>query len=428
MILTVLLGCVHEVSPELSLTLAGEYIPHPEPTTLPEWRDWVLSADPLARHPRLPATLLDLRLESWLALATHAEPDPSAWWHVEHTSGGTAAVAYSRGARLAGVEVTLGAPGALLRWIVPLGEPGPATFSEPRTPLAWAGDPSDASLLAMLERGVLLGWMDGPDIDVSAPAARLRDPVWARLAGTPVGTLLLARDTAIAGTPSAEALRVLGEATSLALEEAAADAPAEFTAVKARRAALADVNARGDVVSNLLQVAYDALAPHAADNEAAGNAMVAHAALRWRDRCADAPCSGFDRLPELHAAARFGPAPARLAATWRVTAWKGAVDEFWAAWGRPQELRAMDRIVELIAADDARALDLTALLRPGPDSSWILGITRGAGGPEGTSKEAVFRTLYGRVAREAKTAAKIAGTEAAVLGRIERRARVAAGG
>ncbi len=428
MILTVLLACVHEVSPELSLTPAGVDIPNPEPTTLPEWREWVLSGDPLARHPRRPANLLDSTLESWLALAANAEPDPSGWWRVEHTAGGSAAVAYARGARLAGAEVTLGAPGALLRWIIPLAEPGPATFTQPRTPLAWAGDPSDAVLLAMLERGVLLGWMDGPNIDVTAPAARLRDPVWARLAGTPAGSLVLARGTPIAGAPSPEALRALGDATSLALEEAAADAPSEYTAVKARRAALASVNPGSDVVSNLLRGAYDAFAPHAADNAAAGNALVAHAALRWRDRCPDAPCGGFDRLVELRTAARFSPDAARLAAIWRVIAWKSAVDELWAAWGRPQNLRAMDRIVELIAETDPRALDLTALLRPGPDSSWILGITRAAGGIEGTSKEALFRSLYGRVAAEAKAAAPLAATEAAVLGRIERRARVAAGG
>ncbi len=426
MILAWILACVHEVSPELELTPAPTAAADPEPTTWPEWRAWVLKGDPLARHPRLPKTLLDPALQGWLDLATREEADPSGWWLLESNGGGTPAVAFARGARLAEAEVSLRSPGALLRWLVPLGEPGPATFEAPRPPLSFLSVTSDEGVLGVLERGVLLGWLDGPNIDVTAPAGLLADPAWARLAATPAGVMLRARGARSSGAAPAEVPPALTDATTLALEEAAADAPAEYTAVKARRLALGGPNPSADVVSDVLLGDFDRLASAAPDAEATGLALVAHAALRWRGRCPDPPCEGFDRLPELAAAARFGPGPARFVAIWRVIAWKGAVDELWAAWDRPQALHAMDRVVELLALDSPRALDLTTLLRPAPDSAWTLAVTRAAGGPEGTSKEALFRALYGRVAAETKAAIPAAPAEAAVLARIERRALKAA--
>lgn len=421
MILAGFLACVHQVSPELELAPTPTSAPDPEPADLPAWRAWVLHGDPLARHPRLPSNGLDPALSDWLALARRGEADSSAWWQLEHQSPAGTAVAFSRGARLAEAEVNLRSPGALLRWLVPLGEPGPAAFEAPRAPLAFLRVEADDAVLAILERGVLLGWLDGPAIDVSAPAALLNDPAWARLAATPAGVMVSARIAAPGPNPAA-AIHALEEAFSLALEEAAADAPAEYEAVKVRRHALGGDTPSADVVADLLTTAFAPLAASAQEDRAAGLALVAHAALRWRNRCPDAPCGGFDRLGELSAGGRFGADAARLAAIWQVVAWKGAVDELWAAWDRPQALHAMDRIVELVAADEPRALDLTALLRPAPEGAWILPVTRAVGGPEGTSKEALFRALYRRVAEVARAAASASPAQAATLGRIEKRA------
>lgn len=419
------LACSHPVSPELELAPTAATAPDPEPTALPAWRAWVINGDPLARHPRLPGTGLDPALADWLTLAAKPEADASAWWQLEHRSPASPAVAFARGARLAEAEVNLRSPGALLRWLVPLGEPGPAAFDAPRVPLAFLRTESDDRVLAVLERGVLLGWLDGPGIDVAAPVALLNDPAWARLAATPAGLMLRARSAGSAAVPST-AFQALQDASSLALEEAAADAPAEYEALKARRAALGGGRPSVDIVADLLIAAFEPLAAGAVNDDAAGMALVAHAALRWRERCPDTPCGGFDRLGELSAGARFSPEAARLASIWQVVAWKGAVDELWAAWDRPQALHAMDRVVELVAASSPRALDLTALLRPSPDSAWILPVTRAAGGPDGTSKEALFRALYRRVAEEAKAAHHVAPEHVSTLGRIEKRALKAA--
>ncbi len=418
MMLWLVFACTQKVPPGLGLIPSGETIEAPEPTDPAAWRRWLLGGDPLARRLKRPALVRDAGYAAWAGLAADAESDTV--WFLEAGASGTASVPLLRGARLAGAETLLADLVGLTRWLLPLSEPGPGVLAAPRPPLAWLGTERADAALSVLERGVLLGWLGAPDIDTSAPAALLSEDAWARLATTPAGRLLLARNGE-AATPPEDGARVLLDVTAFALEEAAADSAKEHEALKARRVVLAATEGE-DVVSTRLARALAALTPAAPNDDAAGMALVAHAALRWRGRCPDVPCGGFDRIDQLKAATRFGRQSAGLAAVWRTIAWKGAVDELWASWERPQVLRAMDRIVELAADAAPRELDRSMVLRPGPDAGWILPVTRAVGGPEATSKEGLFRALYGRVAVEARAAALAAPGNAGALGRIERRA------
>ncbi len=418
MLWPLMLACTQKTPPGLGLIPSGNAIEAPEPNDPGQWRRWLLAGDPLARRLKRTAVVQDAGYAAWAGLPRDARPD--AVWFLEAGAAGTASVALLRGARLAGAETALDDPVSLTRWMLPLSEPGPGVLESPRPPLAWLGIERADAALPVLERGVLLGWLGAPDIDTLAAATLVGEDAWARLATTPAGMLILGRNGA-GEAPSETARSVLVDVTTFALEEAAADSAKEHEALKTRRLALAGTEGE-DVVGTRLERALSELAPAARDDTVAGMALVAHAALRWRGRCPDVPCGGFDRMDQLRAAARFGPEPARLAAVWRTIAWKGAVDELWAAWERPQVLRAMDRIVELAADAAPRELDRTMVLRPAPDAAWILPVTRAVGGPEATSKEGLFRALYTRVALEARAAAVVAPAEAKALGRIERRA------
>ena len=410
------LACAPAVPPELELAPPGSQAVDPEPDTPERRAAWALQGDPLARRVRQPLGVLPAGYAAFVALPPDA--DPPDVWRLELAAGGTESRALARGARLAAAETALAEPGRLLRWVVPLAEPGEALVADLRPPYAWAGVDRAEALLPVLERGVLLGWLDAPSVDAGPAAALLADPRWARLATTPVGRLVVARGRG--GTDPGDPAG-LASATALALAEAAADRPEEHAAVREVRRSLG-VGESGDGVAELLVHSLVAT-PEAPDGPALGRALLAHGALRWRGRCDDSPCGGFDRIEQVAAGGRFGAVAD--AAVWRVVAWKGATDELWAAWDRPQVTRAMDRVVELVAADQPRALDLSALARPGPDAGWILPVTR-ALGVEGTSREALFRALYGKVAAEATAAARVAPEHAGPLGVIARRAGRAA--
>lgn len=425
MILLFALGCVHEVSRELELIPSSPATAEPEPEEVGAWRAWVVHGDPLARHPRLPATARDTAFAPWLAVATANPAEAVAWWRAEQLAAGTAAVPLFRGARLAAIEAVAPDPAGVLPWLVPLAV-NPTPVDHPRGPLEWLSAAPDA-LLTVAERATLLGWLDGPAIDVRPAAALLELPVWARLAEKPAGALVRARVGTAAPSPAAHA--DVDAALALLLADASRD-PATPTL---RAAALARLgvaegapDAPRDAAAALLRRALPGLTAAAHVDEDAGLALAAHAALRLRGACEDLPCGGFDRLPELAAAARFGPGPARVAALLRVLAWEAAVSELHAAWDRPQVTHGMDRVVELLAADDPRALDRSFLTRPAPDPGWVLPVTRALGGPEGTSKEAALRVLWAHVAEVAHGAVSQAPDAGNALTRIEKRARLSA--
>ena len=421
MILLLLAACPRTISPELEITPPqAAAVELGEPEEIGAWRAWILRGDPLGRRARVPQRHLDPGLDRWLSSAGH-DAEPEAWWQAESESRGTGALPLLRGARLAAAEVVVHEPGQLLRWFVPLGESKGPPVEHPRAAFAWAGTPGEEGTLAAIERSVLLGWLDGPDISTDAVASLLAQPEWARLASLPASLILRGR-TQSAPAPVDSALRDLDEATTFAVHQAAADRPDEYADVRAEREALGAALGEDPIAVRLLR-ALPVFAAAAGLDENAGFALVSHAALRWGGRCTDLPCAGLDRADEWATASRWGPNPARYAGTWRAIAWKGAVDELWSAWDRPQVVSAMDRVVELIATDSPRALDLSALLHASPEPAWILPITRAIGPAEGTSRVVLFRDLYARVATEAARAAAADPARSEALGRIAARAK-----
>lgn len=422
MTLLLFLACPRSVLPELELESRPKEAVDVEPVEREAWREWLLHGDILARRPRIPQVLLDPGLTVWLG-ANGGSGESASFWRAEHEAAHTPSLALARGARLAAVEAMQGDPSGQLAWVVPLSDPGRATLETARTPMQWLGAESDEALFGVLERGVLLAWLDAPDVAWPSVIARIGSPDLARLAGSPVGAILAARGGEPAGVP-ASAVATVQAATELGLLQAAADTPSEHEAVRARAATSGGSGV--DPAAALLALALPPLTAAAANDEAAGLALLTHTALRWRDRCPDRPCGGFDRLPTLRAVATYGGQAAELAAVWRVVMWKASVDELHSAWGRPQVVPAMDRIVELVAAEHVRALDRNMLLRTQPDSAWSLAVSRAVGGPEGTDRKAVLRALYravGVVAAEARAAAP---AFAEPLDRIVRRAAKAA--
>lgn len=415
MMLLWLLACPRSILPELELERTPAARLEEEPAEIEAWHSWLLHGDVLARRPRAPTALPDPGLAAW-AEAARGSGESAAFWRAEGGAAGTPSLPLLRGARLASVEALPGDPTGRSAWIVPLSDPGGATLEGVRAPLSWLGATNDEELFAVLERGVLLAWLDAPGLAWTAVAGRLADPDLSRLAATPAGAILLAR-SAPASPASGATVR---SATELALLQAAADLPSEHEAV--RRLAESLAPGKLDPVASLLSANLPILTASAGDDPTAGLALVAHTALRWRGACPDTPCGGFDRLPTLTAAGAYGPEAAELAAVWRVVAWKSSVDELYAAWGRPQVVPAMDRIVELIADEQPRTLDRNVLLRSHPDPAWALAVTRAVGGPDGTDRNAVLRALYRKVAAAAVAAHERAPAFAEPLGRIAKRA------
>lgn len=415
MILLWLAACPRSILPELELDRSAGAAVAAEPAELEPWREWLLHGDLLARRPRTPATLLDPGLAVWKETAGGVG-ESASFWRAELSAPRTASLPLVRGARLAAVESLPGDAAGRLAWVVPLAEPGGAPLEGARAPMEWLGADTDEALFATMERSVLLGWLDAPGIAWPSVLARLSAPDLARLAETPVGAILLARRAPDAPPSAGASLR---SATELALLQAAADLPREHEAARKLAAQLAPDQL--DPAASLLRSALPALTAGAGNDATAGLALVAHTALRWREACTDRPCGGFDRLPTLAAAAGYGPEAAELAAVWRVVAWKSSVDELHAGWGRPQVVPAMDRIVELVASEQPRALDRNVLLRPQPDPAWSLAVSRAVGGPEGTDRKVVERALYRRVGAAAEAARAAAPAFAEPLERIVRR-------
>jgi hypothetical protein len=137
-------------------------------------------------------------------------------------------------------ELTPASEAPVARWLGHIQADEQSPTHAPGAPLVWL-DTKDplGTAVHIAERQVLLGWLDGPEIQLSAAAEAMRPGVHDRLIDAPAGTLLLARARA-ASDPAAHArgLQALGNATSLALEGAAADRDSEQRAVATRTADL----------------------------------------------------------------------------------------------------------------------------------------------------------------------------------------------
>lgn len=405
-------ACVHETPPELRLDSPAVRAEIPEPTDPAARLRWMVGTDPLLRRPRLPAAELGPPLAEWQAAAREPSPRADRWWAIEATRPGSLAVPLARGARLAAVEPLFPNFEVAISWIVPL-PAAPVRVEAPRPALDWLQPSRPEDVLAVLERQVLLGWLDGPEIPVELAAEALAAPTWARLAQSPAGMLLLAA-AAETGTGDPAAMQ---EATRLALIEVAADSDAEQRAWRELRGAGEDpVNAA------LRRVGLDGRS-----DAGVGHSLLAQAALRWRGACADAPCGGMDRVSTLRVAARWSPEVAPLARAWQVIALKDAVDQLHTTYDTSFGRVGVDRLVEVLVGLGVGGLDQSVLQHRDLGPPLHLAICRALGAGDLTSKDAMFRTLNLDLAARAEALRPDLPPELQEpLGRIARRARAEA--
>ena len=364
--------------------------PPPQPADADALAGWVLAGDPLARRPRMPAEGTTGAGGEIRAALGYALPG----WEAEAEAPGTIRVPLLRGARLAELELRQELSVADLRLIAPLLPPVNPPPVPARPVLDWLGAPSLEGMLVVAERQVMLGWLDGPEIDRRAVATLLPDPRFDRLSRSPAGQLILSVEQAspLAEGQSAAALKQLSATIGLALHEAGADSDLQQTAWKAERTRLqTERGISGDPVNELFRQTHTALLAAAADPKAVGGALVAQAALRWREACPDTPCGGLDRIRTLAAARRWGAGP--WAAAWEIVAWKDSIDHLEVAWGRASAVYAQDEIVELLV--DRLEPRLLLFDAPGPPS--VLALTRALGLEGSTDRDSLLTVLKDRL-------------------------------
>src|SRR6185436_7915028 len=268
------------------------------------------------------------------------------------------------------------------------------------------------------------GWLDGPEIPLGPVGEAMRPGVHDRLIDAPAGALLLARAHA-ASDPSARArgLQALADATSLALDGAAADRDSEQRAVATRTA---DLRAQlgGEPVPTLLARARTELSKDAADNVSAGLALVAIGAERLVDSCPDRPCVGLDRTVALARAETWGPDVARWARAWRLIALKNAVDEFEVAYDRPTFYQVIPPLADALIGNGASTVPLALLQQRAANPVVLLAISRAAAGVDATDEEGTTLALRKRLAEVAGQVASDPpnASIAAVASRVQTRA------
>lgn len=371
--------------------------PPPQPKDPAALITWIIAEDPLLRHTRRPDTSLPLPapIAAWLA------SNPPAW-EVEEEHAGTIAVPLLRGARLLELEQRGGQtlPIADLLLLSPLSPPSAVPPEGARTVLDALGGPGADGLLAISERQVLLGWLDGPAIDVQPLQRFLEDPRYSRLVQSPAGATLYARiqfkKNEVLGEQGSKALR---EAGLRALRQVIADTDAEQAAWRAERAALqTELAVQGDPVDHLLLQAQEKLSADAGNDRSVGQALVAQVALRWREGCPDLPCGGLDRGHALRAPGRWGAG--EEAALWDVIVGKDILDHLEVAWGRPSAIYAQDHLIEWLTGTlhpDARLL-----VFPAPNNASLLSLSRLLGHEGLTDFTGFHRLLRARLRAQAE--------------------------
>jgi len=223
--------------------------------------------------------------------------------------------------------------------------------------------PPDVLPYAYLDRWLLRAWQADPSLPLQHLSEPLISGTRQRLAATPEGALLLARGQAPEAckqtVPDAWASLIL--ATDLALQRAAADRDHEQAIWSDRRRATQhELGIDGDPVAHLLETSHSRLTQCAADDRAAGGALLANAAIRWTQGCTKG-CDGLDRTFSMTQAGRWHDDAAQLASIWLVIATKESIDTMEVA---------RSTVMFRAAADDL--LDLLMTLSPGGVDSYPL--------------------------------------------------------
>jgi hypothetical protein len=395
----------------------------------------VLGADPLGRR----AVLLDpARLEgvpgtaplaALLDAGRRAEAGGTEAIRlaaIERDHPGTEVVALARGLRLGLADGALAstvtadreAQRRALSLVTPLAQ-GPDDPSNPRGPLDWAG--GEDGLLAIAERWVLAGWLDGPEVPVAPAAAALAASPFDTLRGRPLGRLVTAR----AAAPRADAAAAhadLALATHLSLLRVAADRDTEQGAWADEKRRHAEALGVSDPIRALLERSFEGLLADAGSPRSAGAALVAATALRILDRCPDAPCAGLDRTATLRSAARWDPEVGPIAGAWEIVLFDQTLATLHA--GRDTGLFAIATVdlADLLVGSGA-PVDAALLAKSRPDPTVWLIAGRGVG-EEGLTTWEDARVALGRALRDRATAvaASAAPDDRPLLERIAARA------
>ena len=388
-ILFLLLGCAKEVPPHLAVVDNDV-----QETTRPSLARLV-GHDPLLRRPD-PLQQGDWAdvpgghaIKLWAKTARRQSALPADWSTVEAAAAGTIGVPLARGARLAAIEVIGGEWDETLQqriaaWMGLTGvEAQPAT-STPAEPLAWLSGVSGEEKLNAAKhiatRLVLEGWFDDPNIDQSAASKALATNAHTLLADSPYGQLMLARAD---GATDAEALTSGGqffwEATAHALAWAAADTDAEQKEALAARQQFRQQRGTTPAAWNLDR-ARRLLTMDAANDAAAGLALVTIAAERLENSCPDAPCGGLYIVASLTRAGQWHESAAAGAAVWHVIALKRALDSLRSSIDKPSLYRRLPHIADALTGLSEDTIELSFLRHRVASPAMMLNISRMAGG------------------------------------------------
>lgn len=432
-----LLSCVHEIPPHLQVDQTSAHSSVGAASGL----EALVRMDPLVRRPppRGPGDWMALpdgaALEAWADQARSVSISPADWINLERAHPGTAAVALARGARLAALEVVLAGDQddatrqQAAAWLGATRVEVQPTTRQRRGALDWlpgatAADKKSAALF-IAERGVLLGWLDGPDIQVG-PAARAM-ATHDRLVDTPTGALLLSRARQDRSQDSAQFGRaaLLG-ATTLALAAAGADRDSEQEALKTTLAeASAKLGAKADPIAVLLERARIALTADAGNNNSAGLALTAITAQRLHGSCPEGPCEGLDRTHNLATVRRWSTESAAIARAWQVVALKQAADTFEASHDKPSFGTTLLDVVDPLSGYGGGPIELSLLRYRTAEPTAVLQISRLAGHPSTTDPGETLKAIRARLieACDAALKGRLPRGAAAEVRRIRDRAR-----
>jgi len=287
-------------------------------------------------------------------------------------------------------------------------------------------DKRDAALL-MAERSVLLGWMDGPDIDVEPAALALTQPGHSRMLDTPAGTLVRARAAKERSEDAAARGRAaLNEASVLALATVGADRDAEQEVLKRRLAnAQETLGNTQDPIGTGLHRARISLTADAGSNVSAGLALVAMTAERLFRTCPEGQCAGLDRTQVLESAARWGPEARAMARVWQVIALKQAVDTLVASHNKPSFGHSLIDVVDPLSGTGGGSIELSLMRYRTAEPTALLQISRLAQGPAATDSVEVIGAVKARLVRACDAALAERHSRAVIteIRRIRERAR-----
>lgn len=400
--LLLILSCAKEIPPHLRVE------PVQVETHTQASLHALIASDPLVRRPdaRQPGDWTTLSegqaIETWAAVARASSVAPSDWLQVEAQTRGTVGVALARGAMLAGLEVTRGAwteqlQQSIAGWLGLKRVAARPIGSRPGAPLDWLVGLTPERKLEnarhLAERRVLLGWVDGPAINLKPVSKALQSSSYTGLATTPIGMLIYDRaqdmrspEDRVSGTSK------MWEASEHALRWAGADTNKDQTRLRIERDTHRDTY--GETASaRALREARVLLTADAAEDDSAGLALVVIAAERIEGSCPDKPCEGLDRVAALKRAEVWGPTARQAAAVWMVIAAKQALDTLEASLDRPSLHRRLPEIAEVLSAASGQSIELSFLRHRVKSPALLLSISRMAGGEPQTDPLLVLDTV-----------------------------------